>query len=323
MSVVQLLSKTGCEPNIFILENQCSGELILAFEKSNVAYQKVPPNIRRRNSAERAIQTWKAHFIAGLSTIDPSFPISEWDRLVEQGEINLNILRNARVNPKLSAYAYLCGVFDYNKTPLASPGIKLVVHQKPDKRGTCQPRGEVGFYTGPALNHYRCVKYFDSKSRREKINDTVTFIPSSIPVPETTTEDFLIQAVDDIRQLLKSPIDNLPKIHAGNPTQTTIQQIAALFRKNDTTSCEPSKNDSTFQSTPVQNKIPYDATLGKKLLDVTPPRVFPDTPVHIRQSTIGKTRLQTYQYSNFSNHHRNFLQTMFLQPAFKPRTIEK
>ena len=117
---------------------------------------------------QREIQTWKAHFITGLSTIDPSFPISEWDRLVEQGELTLNILHNTRVNPRLSAYAYLCGVFDYNKTPLAPPGIKLVVHQKPEKRGTWQLRGEVRFYTGPALNHYRCVKYFDPKSRRKK-----------------------------------------------------------------------------------------------------------------------------------------------------------
>ena len=55
-----------------------------AFTKYNVAFQRVPPHTHRRDAAERAIQTWKAHFIAGLVTCDPSFPLSGWDRLITQ-----------------------------------------------------------------------------------------------------------------------------------------------------------------------------------------------------------------------------------------------
>ena len=66
--------------------------------------------VHRRNAAERAIQTFKDHFIAGLASVDPQFPIQEWDRLLPQATITLNLLRNARVNPKLSSYAYLFGV---------------------------------------------------------------------------------------------------------------------------------------------------------------------------------------------------------------------
>ena len=43
----------------------------------------------------------------------------------------LNLLRNSRVNPKLSAYAYAYGEFDFNKTPLCPPGAETVVHLKP------------------------------------------------------------------------------------------------------------------------------------------------------------------------------------------------
>ena len=67
----------------------------------------MPPHIHRRNSAERAIQTFKNHFIAGLASIDPNFPLSNWCRLLPQAELTLNLLRPSRLNPKLSAYAQL------------------------------------------------------------------------------------------------------------------------------------------------------------------------------------------------------------------------
>ena len=34
------------------------------------------------NAAERAIRTFKNHFIAGLASIDNQYPIREWDRLL-------------------------------------------------------------------------------------------------------------------------------------------------------------------------------------------------------------------------------------------------
>ena len=78
------------------------------------------------------------------------------DRLIPQAIITLNLLRNARVNPKLSAYAYVFGPFDFNKTPLAPPGTKVVVHAKPTDRATWPFHGKDGWTIGPALDHYRC-----------------------------------------------------------------------------------------------------------------------------------------------------------------------
>ena len=81
----------------------------------------------------------KAHFKAGLATIDSNLPIREWDRLIKQAEITLNLLRSSRANPKLSAYTYLFGQFDYNKTPIVPPGTRVLVHDKSDKRSTWAP----------------------------------------------------------------------------------------------------------------------------------------------------------------------------------------
>ena len=49
----------------------------------------MPPKIHRRNAAERAIQTFKNHFLAGIATYNPKFPINEWDRLFQQAERNI------------------------------------------------------------------------------------------------------------------------------------------------------------------------------------------------------------------------------------------
>ena len=89
------------------MENKISSELKTSFELNNTSFQLVPPNSHRRNLAERAIQTHKNHFKAELATTDPKFPLSEWDQLIQQANITLNLLRTARVNPKLLAYAYI------------------------------------------------------------------------------------------------------------------------------------------------------------------------------------------------------------------------
>ena len=99
----------------------------------------MPPHNHRRNSADRAIQTFKNHFIAGLASTDPNFPLSNWCRLRPQAELTLNLLRPSPLNSKLSAYAQLEGTFDFNRTPLAPPGTRVIVHEKPTN-GALGPR---------------------------------------------------------------------------------------------------------------------------------------------------------------------------------------
>ena len=94
----------------------------------------MPPKIHRRNAAERAIQTFKNHFLAGIATYNPKFPINEWDRLLQQAEITLNLLRQSRQNAKLSAYSYLFGPYNYNRNPMVPPGTKVIVHKNPSNR---------------------------------------------------------------------------------------------------------------------------------------------------------------------------------------------
>jgi hypothetical protein len=67
-----------------------------------IDYQLVPPGLHQQDAAERAIHTFKNHFIAGLCTTDSQFPLILWDRLVLQALITLNLFRTSRINPRLS-----------------------------------------------------------------------------------------------------------------------------------------------------------------------------------------------------------------------------
>ena len=74
---------------------------------------------------------FKDNFKALLDSLDPNFPISEWDSLLEQPFITLNLVRAARSNQKLSAHTFLNGNFEFNETPLSLPVTKVVIHSKP------------------------------------------------------------------------------------------------------------------------------------------------------------------------------------------------
>jgi hypothetical protein len=140
------------------LDNECSAILKQYMRDERVDFQLVPPGNHRRNAAERAIRTFKNHFIAGLCSLDPQFPLHLWDRLVPQAELSLNLLRGSRLNPKLSAWAQINGTFDFNCTPIAPPGIRVLVHARPTDRTSWSPHALDGWYTGPALDSYRCYK---------------------------------------------------------------------------------------------------------------------------------------------------------------------
>ena len=182
--------------------------------------------------AERAIQTYKNHFKAGLATLDPDFPLAEWDRLIPQANITINLLRASRSNPNLSAYAYLFGEFNYNQTPIAPPGTKVLAHAKPDNRASWAPHGDEGWYVGPSMDHYRCVNCYFPKTRSQRDVDTVTFFPKVVNFPAVKAEDFLKQAALDIISILtKPPSTTIVQLEAGDATKNALLKIAQALQR--------------------------------------------------------------------------------------------
>ena len=215
-----------------ILDNEISGDFKQSLAKKGIQYQLVPPHVHRRNAAERAIRTFKNHFLAGLASVDPNYPIHEWDRLIPQAELTLNLLRNARANKALSAYAYLFGPFLFNSTPLAPPGTKVVVHSKPDQRASWAYHGELGWYIGPSLTHYRCVRCYIPETRREKDTDTVQYFSHDNSIPTTTIDDHLKNALQTISTILhdKDFKNANPILNMSDDTISALQQLTTILK---------------------------------------------------------------------------------------------
>jgi hypothetical protein len=77
----QELTAKGFKPKLQTLGNEASAAFKNLFTTNDVEYQLVPPPCHRRNAAERAIRTYKEHFVTGISSVDPTFPLHLWDRL--------------------------------------------------------------------------------------------------------------------------------------------------------------------------------------------------------------------------------------------------
>jgi hypothetical protein len=153
--LIQELVDHGSKPCLQRLDNECSNALRSLLNQHDIKFQLAPPHMHRRNAAERAIQTFKNHFIAGLCSVDPNFPLRLWDCLLPQATITLNRMRQSRLNPTVSVYAHLYGHYDFNQAPMAPRGARIIAHEKPKQRSSWDPHGVDGWYLGPAPDHYR------------------------------------------------------------------------------------------------------------------------------------------------------------------------
>ena len=75
---VDIMRECGIRTKKRIFDNEASTAYKEAVTTSGMTYQLVPPDDHRRNVAEKAIQTWKDHFIAALSGTANDFPLHIW-----------------------------------------------------------------------------------------------------------------------------------------------------------------------------------------------------------------------------------------------------
>ena len=125
------------------------------------------------------------------------FPPSLWDKLLPQTEITLNLIRQSNAVPTVSAYAHLCGPFDYNKMPLAPMGCNAQIHEKKDKRGTWAYHSIDGWYLRTSPEHYRTHICATKATKSERLTDTIQFKHKHITNPKLTHGDKLVKALAD------------------------------------------------------------------------------------------------------------------------------
>ena len=177
-AVITFFSNCGHPFTHLSLDNEKSADLTALFKTHKLSIQYVPPQQHRANPAERAIRTYKNHFIAILSAVHPSFPADLWHLLLPITELTLNHLRPWTPNRKLSAHHGLHGHrTDLLAHPLHPPGQLVVAHSPPESRASWDHHGVRAFYLGPALDHYRSHRVYVVKTGSNRVTDTLAHFP--------------------------------------------------------------------------------------------------------------------------------------------------
>lgn len=283
-----IFTKAGFKAKLHRLDNECSQILKDHLMEETIDFQLAPPGSHRRNAAERAIRTAKNHLIAALCSTDPNFPLHLWCRLLPQANITLNLLRGSRVNPKLSAYAQVHGVFDFNRTPLAPPGTLVLGHEKPDKRGTWSPHAIEGWYVGPAMDSYRCYKVWCKQTRAVRTMDTVEWFPRHVPMPTPSSTDRVIIAAQDLAKALQNPCPNSPLMPL---TDHELHQLDTLQQVLTNRTTEPTP--------PLPQHVPTKPQPTKKVaFSPEPPTVIPKLSQRSLRRRRQRVAQKSYQAAN-------------------------
>jgi hypothetical protein len=225
----QELVARGLTPKLMKLDNEASTFLKTYLHQQDITFQLVPTYSHIQSSAEIAIISFKDHLIAGLCSTDKSFPMHLWDRLLPQAVMTLHMLRTSRLNPKLSAATHIFGQYDFNRAPMAPPRKRIIAHETPSRRRTWAPHGQDGWYIGPALEHYRCYTVYTTKTRGNRIVETVEFFPKKFTLPFPSSLDLATQAAADLTHALLHPQPSGPFCQVGNEQTIALKRLASIF----------------------------------------------------------------------------------------------
>jgi hypothetical protein len=265
--------QSGYSPSFLRLDNATSGILETFLASENITFQFVAPSNHRANIAERAIQTWKNHFVSTICGTDPDFPLQYWSDLVLQAEITLNLVRSSRVTPNQSSYQHVTGKpYDFNACPIAPLGTKVLVYDAPKDRASWDPHGQEGFYIGPAPNHYRNFRCRMLSTGSKRVSDTVSWHPIAFKMPFSDQSAMTELAIMDLTTLLStaSPPDRL----GAQPFATHTPSLLALAQRlNDTYGDYSPDRASAARPTSSQPSSPPASAPSLSSQPLSPPQL--------------------------------------------------
>ena len=77
---------------MYRLDNEFSDDMVEEITNNKMDYQIAAPGYHRLNFSERAIQTFKNNFVSILHGCNPEYPANQWDILIKQTLITLNMV---------------------------------------------------------------------------------------------------------------------------------------------------------------------------------------------------------------------------------------
>ena len=162
-----------------------------------------------------------------------------WDLFLPQINMQVNLLRQSNVTPKISAWAQIHGQHNFNRHPLAPLGIEAHVYIPPNKRKTWAVKSHKGFYIGTSTEHYRYFKAYCTKTRAIQGSKTMYFKHKYIMDLVVTPADAVVQAAKQLADVLKGV--NPPPMAASSIEQ--IETLSKIFTEQAKTDKKASSID--------------------------------------------------------------------------------
>jgi hypothetical protein len=199
------------------------------------------------------------------------------------------MLRTSRINPKFSAATHIYGQYYFNRAPMAPPGTRIIAHETPNRRQTWAPHGQDGWYIGPALEHDRCCTVYITKTRGDRIVETIDFPPKKITLPFPSAQDLATQAAADLTHALLHPQPAGPFCKVGDEQTIALKRLADIFEG----------------ATRRKSKVVIPPTDGVE--NAAPPRVQNTvSPLRVANTTAKQMSPQpkTSSHSTLNSHRR-------------------
>jgi hypothetical protein len=138
----------------------------------------------------------------------------------------------------LSAYTQLHGEFDFNRTPIAPIGCKVIVHDRRNEHGSWDNHGSPGYCIDRAEQHYRNYKCYMKNTKSTRISNTVEFFPTYYTLPRVRAIDRFTLILQDLHKVLSQPPRTIP----------FLQQVT--WPQN----CKQSKKSSVLSKTKLHRR---------------------------------------------------------------------
>jgi len=213
-----------------VMDNQCTKQIKKILTENDCELTLVEPRNHRVNTAKRAIQTFKDHFISALAMTNSEFPLQLWDKLTLHVETTLNLMQTPQSNPSISAYEAIWGPYDWNRFPLAPPGCKTVIYKSPAARGLWGSRGMDAWYLSPSLDHYRCNHYYVPETQAYHISGSAELFPRHCQVPFMSTNDNMKELMHEVVTTFKNMSGENKNVNSHCLNQNKLTRRDNLFR---------------------------------------------------------------------------------------------
>jgi hypothetical protein len=204
--ILATLASCSYKPTLNVTDNKRSKTVETYIKSNKMDIHLVPPHNRRVNAAERAITTFKEHFIVGLATVNRNCPLQLWNEFLHQVELTLNLLCFSRRDPRKSANEEVHGPYDFNKTSIVPISTKGLVYYNPAVCASWAPHGTNAFYISPAPKHYRCLQFYMPTTQQCCIVDTWHLYPSHCTIPTISTTVLTVLVACDVLWTLQNTI---------------------------------------------------------------------------------------------------------------------